>query len=53
MKPIPKLLKGFANDKKKIAWSRKLQLLSLIEVNDPFFELLGYIRDQNNLGSGN
>ncbi len=49
-KPIPKILEHYANNKKKIALARKLQFLAMVDVNDPFFELLGYIRDQNTIG---
>ena len=30
--------------------ARKLQFLVMINNNDPYFELLGYIRDQNSIG---
>jgi len=46
---IPKLIDNFANDKVKIERSRKLQYLTLIGINDPFFELLGWIRNQNSI----
>jgi len=47
LKMVPKLIEHFANDKIKIAMSRKLQFLTLVGINDPFFELLGWIRNQN------
>jgi hypothetical protein len=50
LKEVPKIIYGFANNKIKIRMSRKLQFLTLVQINDPFFELLGYIRDQNTLG---
>lgn len=34
----------------KIRMSRKLQFLTLVDINDPYFEFLGYVRDQNNIG---
>ncbi len=40
----------FANNKAKIILARKIQYLALVDVNDPYLELLGFIRDQNTIG---
>ena len=47
---IPSIIDRFANNKMKIRMARKLQFLVMINNNDPYFELLGYIRDQNSIG---
>lgn len=50
MKPVPIYINKFADNRRKLNMARKLQFLAMVEVNDPFFELLGYIRDENSLG---
>lgn len=49
MKEVPQYIEDYAKNVGKLSQSRKVEFLSFAEVNDPFFELLGYIRDQNNV----